>query len=145
MSTLATQLGLDEDLPAAARLADEHGGELCAGRESSVFWLTMHPPASPPETFYARIAWTSYPDAPPSVKFGDAIDGRLDLTSAWPVVPGYRAGSFDICQPFTAEAYVAHPEWTTGPEAWPSDGNPFEWVVGRLLHDICDRYQGRSG
>jgi hypothetical protein len=127
------------------QLVADHGAELRAGSETGVFWLTMHPTAAPQETFYARIAWTSYPDAPPSIKFADAIDGRLDLTSAWPIIPGYRPGSYDICQPFTAEAYVVHPEWATGPEAWPSDGNPFEWVVGRLLHDMCDRYEGRSG
>jgi hypothetical protein len=145
MSSLATQLSLEDDLPAVRQLVADHGAELGAGDEPGVFWLTMHPTTAPHETFHARIAWTSYPDAPPSIKFADAIDGRLDVTSAWPIIPGYRPASYDICQPFTAEAYLVHPEWATGPEAWPSDGNPFEWVVGRLLHDMCDRYQGRSG
>lgn len=145
MSTVATQLGLEQDLPAVEQLVAENGAELRPGSDPGVYWLTMHPTAAPEESFYARIAWTRYPDAPPSVKFADAIEGRLDVTSAWPIVIGYRPGDFDICQPFTAEAYAVHPEWATGPEAWPCDGNPFEWVVGRLLHDLCDRYQGRSG
>jgi len=145
MSTLATQLGLEQDLPAVQQLVADRGAELLAGADPGVFWLSMRPAAAPQETFHVRIAWTSYPDAPPSIKFADAVEGRLDVTSAWPIIPGYRPGNLDICQPFTAEGYLAHQEWRTGPEAWPSDGNPFEWVVGCLLHDMCDRYQGRSG
>jgi hypothetical protein len=145
MSSLATHLGLEEDLPAVQHLVADHGAEMRPGATPGVFWLTMRPRAAPQEIFHARIAWTSYPDAPPSIKFADAIEGRLDVTWAWPIIPGYRPGNLDICQPFTAEAFGVHPEWRTGPEAWPSEGNPLEWVVGRLLHDMCDRYQGRSG
>lgn len=144
MLDLASKLSLEEDLPAVMDQVVDHGALLQAGSEPGEFWLTMSPPSAPHETFHVRILWSRYPDAPPSVKFADAIDGRLDLSSAWPIIPGYRPGDLDICQPFTAEAYKVHPDWAAGPEAWPSEGNPFEWVVTRLLHDMCDRYQGRS-
>ena len=144
MSALATALTLEADLEEVQALVTEYGADLRAGREPGTFWLIMHPLAAPAETFVVRIAWSSYPDQAPSVKFADGVEGRLDLTSAWPIVPGYRPGAFDICQPFTAEAYGVHPEWTTGPEAWSGEGNPFAWVVERLLHDMCDRFEGRS-
>lgn len=92
-----------------------------------------------------RVAWERYPAAPPSVKFADAIGGRLDVTSAWPMIPGYRPGSFDICQPFTAEGFAIHAEWQQGPDRWPAAGNPFLWVAEILQRDLDHRYQGRSG
>lgn len=144
MSALTTALTLEADLEEVLQFVAEYGGELQAGREPGVYWLTMHPLAAPQETFVARIAWSSYPDRAPSVKFADGVEGRLDLVSAWPVVPGYRPSSFDICMPFTAEAFVVHPEWATGKEAWRGEGNPFAWVVERLLNDMCVRYEGRA-
>jgi len=140
-----TCLALDEDEHAAREAASESGGVLERDvADRAVYWLTMHSRTDPVETYFARIAWTRYPDGPPSVKFADAVSGRLDVTSAWPMVPGYRPGSYDICQPFTAEGQAVHPEWATGPEAWPATGNPFLWVVTQLLHDVADRQQGRS-
>jgi hypothetical protein len=146
MIDLETRLALEDDEPAVRELVAEHDATLQRDSDHpEVYWLTMHPRTAPHETFVARIAWTRYPHAAPSVKFADAMRGRLDVTSAWPVIRGYRPGSFDICQPFTAEGYIVHPDWVTGPEAWPNTGNPFAWVVAQLLHDMTDRYQGRSG
>lgn len=146
MADLETRLALDHDEPAVRELVDEAGAKLERDdTDPAVYWLTMQPAGQPDERYFVRIAWTGYPHAAPSVRFADAVGGSLDLTHAWPVIPGYRPGSFDICQPFTAEAYAAHPEWAQGPEAWPSSGNPFAWVVGRLLHDLSERYGGRSG
>ena len=146
MTDAETQLALDQDEPAVREIVDEAGAALERDEaESTVYWLTMQPPHPPDERFVARIAWTRYPHSPPSVKFADAVRGRLDVTSAWPVIPGYRPGSFDICQPFTAEAYALHPDWAQGPDAWPTSGNPFLWVVAQLLRDMAERYQGRSG
>jgi hypothetical protein len=104
----------------------------------------LAPPAPAQERFYVRIAWSRYPHAPPSVKFADAIGGRLDLSSAWPLIPGYRPGAFDICQPFTAEGFSVHPEWANGAEAWQGTGNPFLWVADILIRDMHTKYGGRS-
>lgn len=147
MVDVETRLSLEADEPAVREVVEEHGFSLLAdGNDPSVFWLTLSPRSAPAEEYFVRIAWESgYPHAAPSVKFADRVGGRLDLSSAWPVIPGYRAGEKDICQPFTAEAYRVHPEWAGGPEAWPSTGNPFLWVVERLIGDMVENYQGRSG
>jgi hypothetical protein len=145
MNDLETTLALEHDLSQVQDAVAEHGASLKRDAEPGVFWLTMHPPAEPQETYFARIAWRSYPHSPPSIKFAETIGGRLDQSSAWPMVPGYRPGQLDICHPFTAEAHALHPDWAGGPEAWRSSGNPFLGVVLQLLHDITDRYEGRSG
>ena len=146
MLAFEVPLALEQDEPAARDAASHHGATLEHNDgESCVYWLTMSPPDQPTEKFFARIAWTSYPHAPPSIKFADTIGGRLDLSSAWPVIPGYRPGERDICQPFTAEGHAIHSDWSQGPEAWRGTGNPFLWIVLQMLHGMTDRYQGRSG
>jgi len=139
---LETELALAQDED-AARTAATHAGATLESSATGIYWLTMRAPDG--ERYVARIAWTRYPDHAPSVKFAPEVDGPLDQTSAWPLIPGYRAGNYDICQPFTAEGQAVHSEWGTGPEAWPATGNCLLWVVEQLLHDITDRYQGRSG
>lgn len=146
MADLETQLALEEDAPAAIAEAERIGAKLAPdGSDPLVWWLTLHPRQASTEAFFVRIGWTRYPHSAPSVKFADSVGGRLDVTSAWPIIPGYRPGSFDICQPFTAEGFAVHPDWVAGPEAWTGTGNPFHWVVSILVHDMCDKYQGRSG
>ena len=147
MVDVETKLALEADGPAVHELLEEHDASLLAdGEDPSIFWLSLRPPQAPEEEYVVRIAWEGgYPHAAPSVKFADGVGGRLDVSSAWPVIPGYRPGEHDICQPFTAEAYRVHPEWVEGPEAWPAAGNPFLWVVERLVGDMVERYQGRSG
>lgn len=146
MTNLETKLALEQDESEARDAAGQFGATLERDQgEPNVYWLTMQPPSEATETFFARIAWTTYPHAPPSVKFADAIGGRLDLSSSWPLIPGYRPGERDICQPFTAEGHALHQDWSQGPEAWSGTGNPFLWVVLQMLHGITDRYQGRSG
>ena len=146
MSDLETRLALEQDEPDARMLAEQLGATLKGdGEDPCVYWLKMSPPGQPAERFFARIAWSAYPGAPPSVKFADRVGGRLDLTSSWPIIPGYRPGERDICQPFTAEGHAIHPDWSSGPEAWQSTGNPFLAVVCQLLHGMTDKYQGRSG
>lgn len=145
MVDLETELTLADDAPAAIELAESAGARLERDPDDAlVYWLEVSPRQAPDEKFFVRIAWTRYPHSPPSVKFADAIGGRLDVTSAWPTIPGYRPTAFDICQPFTAEGFGVHPDWVTGPDAWTGTGNPFLWVVGLLLHGMADRYQGRS-
>lgn len=78
------------------------------------------------------------------MKFASAVRGSLEKTSAWPLISGYRPGSFDICKPFTAEGFGLHKEWQNGPEAWPITGNPFLWVAQVLQNDLDEHYGGRS-
>jgi hypothetical protein len=147
MVDVETKLALEADEPAVRELLEEHNASLLMdGQDSSIYWLTLRPPQALEEEYIVRIAWEGgYPHAPPSVKFADGVGGRLNVSSAWPIIPGYRPGELDICQPFTAEAYKVHPEWVEGPEAWPAAGNPFLWVVEQLVGDMTARYQGRSG
>lgn len=142
----ATQLALQEDEKAVRACLDECGGLLF--RELSkpgVYWLILRPKSAPDEKYKARVAWTTYPDQPPSVKYYDEIDGRTDVPSAWPKIPGYRINSWDICKPFTAEGFGLHPDWRNGAAAWRSTGNPFVYVVETLQNDLnSDQYQGRN-
>lgn len=108
------------------------------------YWLSMRPLSNPTERYYPCVTWTVYPHHPPSVKFAQGIGGSLTVTSAWPVIPGYRPTSFDICMPFTAEGSALHSEWARGPHAWRPTGNPFLSVVQQLQSDLNDRYGGRS-
>jgi len=143
---LESQLNLLRDSQEVVELVAAHDGVVaCDAVDRGLYWLHLRPATAVAESYYVRIVWERYPAAPPSVKFADAIGGRLDLTSAWPIIPGYRPGSFDICQPFTAEGFLIHAEWRQGPDRWPSTGNPFLWVTEILQRDLDHRYQGRSG
>jgi hypothetical protein len=146
MTELESHLALGQDEPAVRELVEERGASLKRDESAAgVYWLTVSPAKEPHEKFFVRIAWSSYPDRPPSVKFADTVGGSLDHSSAWPLIPGYRPGERDICQPFTAEGFKVHPNWEHGAEAWLGTGNPFLWVVSTLLGDMVERYQGRSG
>jgi hypothetical protein len=138
-------LALEEDEPAVATFLGRNGASLERGKDDPArYWLTMRPRSAPAELYFVCITWTRYPHTPPSVKFADKVGGSLTVATAWPAITGYRPGSFDICKPFTAEGYLTHPEWMTGPEAWPTSGNPFLWVAETLQDDLDHRYGGRS-
>lgn len=140
-----SRLNLEADEAAVREFLAEFGGDLLRDtNDPSVYWLSLRPQNAREEVYVARIGWTRYPQAAPSVKFADGIGGSLTVTRAWPVIPGYRPPSFDICKPFTAEGYALHGEWRTGPQAWPITGNPFLWVASQLQDDMNHRYQGRS-
>lgn len=140
-----TKLNLEADEAAVGNFLEKHGGRLERDPgEPGIYWATLRPKNTTEEEYYARVAWSCYPHAPPSVKFADHVCGSLNVTSAWPVAPGFRPTSFDICKPLTAEGFALHPEWHTGPDAWPTTGNPFLWVVQTLQHDLDTGYEGRS-
>lgn len=142
---LESTLALEENEAAVVAFLGDNGGLLTRDEDDkNRYWLTMRPRSAPEERFYPCLVWSAYPHHPPSVKFADGIGGRLTVTEAWPVITGYRPGNFDICKPFTAEGFAAHPEWQTGLEAWKATGNPFLWVVHVLQDDMDLRYQGRS-
>ncbi len=141
---LESRLNLEADAKAVAVLLRQHGGHLHADpNESAVYWLEMASASDPNETYVARIGWTTYPGSPPSVKFATEIGGRLDVTSAWPQIPGFRPTAFDICMPFTAEGFNVHPEWRTSAEAWKSTGNPFLFVASTVQRLLDTRCSGR--
>lgn len=140
-----TKLNLEADDSAVRTFLEEHDGRLDRDPDhSTVYWATLRPRSAPQEQYYVRVAWSSYPHAPPSVKFADRIGGDLSVTGAWPIIPGYRVAAFDVCKPFTAEAFGWHPEWSAGSDAWRSSGNPFLWVVSTVQHDFDTAYGGRS-
>jgi hypothetical protein len=144
MASADTLLTLEADEDAVVSYLDEFDGVLLREAESpESYWLVLKPKSAPTETYYARVVWTAYPDRPPSVRFHDGIDGRFDVARAWPQVPGYRVGSWDICQPFTAEGFALHSEWATGAHAWQATGNPFLWVVQTLQNGLNVSYSGR--
>jgi hypothetical protein len=143
-------LNLDADEVAVAEFLAENGGGLTrddrvdSAGDREIYWLAFRPQAVPAERYIARVEWRSYPYEAPSVKFADAIRGSLTTTKAWPTMVGYRPGSFDICRPMTSEGYGVHAEWKQGPTAWPTDGNPFLWVVQTMQFHFDNDYQGRS-
>lgn len=140
-----SRINLDADEAAVRAFLEERGGRLDHDvSESGTYWLTLAPRTEPNENYVVRVAWTTYPHEPPSVRFATEIAGSLTTTSAWPTIPGYRPSSFDICKPFTAEGYNIHPEWRSGPEAWRTSGNPFLHVATTLQYDLDNNYTGRS-
>lgn len=146
MIDLESQLNLREDSEAVVELLWQYGGAVaCSFNDRGTYWLVLRPRTAPAEQFVARVVWSRYPHDPPSVKFATAINGSVSSTNAWPLIDGYRPGSFDICQPFTSEAFAVHPEWRRSAEQWRSTGNPFLWVADILQRDLNTRYQGRSG
>ena len=145
MTDSETLLNLRQDEGEVALFLVENGGALDTGDAGTgIYWVTLSPRSARPESYYARIAWDAYPFAAPSVKFGDGVRGLLTVNRAWPVIPGYRTGSFDICKPMTREGYALHPEWAQGSTGWVSDGNPFLWVVQTMQFHLDNEYQGRA-
>lgn len=140
---LESTLNLKADAEAVAAFLLEHGGRLEADAEGGIYWLTLIPASDPKESYITRLAWSEYPGAPPSVKFATSVGGRLDDPKAWPVAPGFRAQSLDICMPFTAEGFALHPEWTSTSEAWRGTGNPFLFVTETLQRFLDTNYSGR--
>lgn len=141
---LESQLNLEADQEAVVELLAQRGGRLHhEDDDPGAYWLEINPEATNQKPYYVLVKWTRYPAQPPSVKFATAVRGELNVTSAWPQIPGYRPGAFDICMPFTAEGFSVHPEWCTTSDAWRDTGNPFLWVAEILQRDLKTRCEGR--
>jgi hypothetical protein len=141
-----SELSLATDAPAVAGFLAGRGGQLHEPLEGDpeAWWAQLRPASDAEETYFARIAWSVYPGAPPSVKFARAICGALDDAGAWPLIPGYRPGSLDICKPFTAEGFALHPDWAATSQAWTGEGNVFLVVVRELQRNLNGpSYDGR--
>jgi hypothetical protein len=144
MADAETLMNLEEDRAAVEEFLAEHDARLLRDEhDPAMYWLDVRPASAPHERFYPRLVWARYPDDPPSIIFADAIGGQLGIMAAWPICPGYRAPN-DICKPLSAEGYALHPEWRIGPDAWPTEGNPFLWVAETLQFDLDNQYQGRA-
>jgi hypothetical protein len=141
-----SELNLASDAPAVADFLAGRCGRLIEPLEGQpgVWWAELHPAGDPLQSYFARLAWSVYPGAPPSVKFATAVAGNIDDAAAWPIVTGFRPGSRDICMPFTAEGFALHPDWSNSSQAWVSHGNPFLAVVRELQRHLnSPSYQGR--
>lgn len=143
-------LNLDADEVAIEAFLAENGGQLVrddhleGGGDRAVYWATMRPRSVPSERFVARLEWFSYPYQEPSIKFATTIRGFLNVKSAWPRMSGYRPSSFDVCRPMSKEGFNVHPEWRRGSTAWPTEGNPFLWVVQTMQFHFDNDYQARA-
>lgn len=141
-----SELNLAADTPAASQFLLARNGCLHepANEDHGTWWAELQPASDPAETYFARIAWTTYPAAPPSVKFANSLGGALTDPTAWPIAPGYRATCLDVCKPFTAEGFALHPDWSRTNQAWRGEGNPFLGVVRELQRDLNSAgYTGR--
>ncbi len=145
MADQETLLSLADDEVAVEAFLTGRGGHLALDAANpAIYWLTVRPCSAPLEAYNVRLAWTAYPHSAPSIRFADAPGGSVTVTGAWPVIAGYRAASFDICKPMSAEGYGLHPEWQSGPDAWPTTGNPFLWVAEMIQFDLDNSYAGRA-
>jgi len=103
-------------------------------------WATLAPTSAPADKFQARLLWSQYPGEAPSLKFRDPATGRLDVTSAWPKIRGFRPTSLDACVNYCSEGFGLHPEWRTDPRLrWSPQGNVLLKVL-RILQDEFDNY-----
>jgi hypothetical protein len=141
---LESKLNLQADAESVAVLLTQCGGRLYPDEsDSATYWLKLSPMSDPEETYVACVVWATYPRQPPSVKFATEVGGRVDVATAWPIVPGFRPTALDICMPFTEEGFNTHPEWRSGTEAWKDTGNPFLFVASTLQRLLDTRCAGR--
>lgn len=105
--------------------------------------VTMSPAAHPTENFVARLVWSRYPDAAPSVTFIDPATGRSDIPQAWPTGGPFRP-VMGLCCNYTAEGFGLHQEWIKDPRfRWRADGNVLLKVIRLLQEDLDNHYAGR--
>jgi hypothetical protein len=139
-----SKLTFEEDLKAMLALEEARRWDITRVSDLEIY-VTAFPAGVPDEKFQARFVWNSYPSDPPSFKFRDPATGRLDLTSAWPEVPGYRPGHLDACVNWSSEGFVAHPEWKNDPNIkWQPKGNVLLKVLRLLQRDLDEKFVKRS-
>jgi hypothetical protein len=106
----------------------------------------ISPQSLPNDRFQARLAWKSYPDEPPSLKFRNPVDGRIDDPTAWPQADGFRPNNLDACVNWCAEGFAHHPEWRNDRNLrWDAHGNVLLKVLRYLQDTLDNSYQGRFG
>ena len=143
-ATSLSAMNLADDLAEVRSTADAARWEISLEGPTEVH-VTLASVAAPGERFRARLAWASYPDEPPSLKFVDPATGALNRSQAWPQVRGFRPSVPDACVNYSAEGMALHPEWRTDPRTrWDARGNVLLKVL-RILQDEMDHhFAGRS-
>jgi hypothetical protein len=104
-----SELTLVSDAVAAAAFLAERGGQLHVpvNGDGAVWWAELRPASDPGETYYARLGWTAYPGAPPSIKFATSLGGAITDPAAWPLTPGCRPTALDMCKPIGSVRAIA--------------------------------------
>lgn len=106
--------------------------------------LTFYPKDYPEDVYMVRLHWNRYPGEPPSVKFRNIQTGSYEDSFAWPIIPGARPTSFDICRSYCLEGMNLHPEWKNDSKyVWDDTGNVLLKVIRWLQKDLDYRYGGR--
>jgi hypothetical protein len=143
MSRELSELNLQEDFEKVHSCEDSSRWVLA--KEGTLgMWVSMYPLEHPEEVFQARLLWVAYPEKAPSLKFRDPASGRLDLPTAWPILPGFRPTSLDACVNWCAEGFAVHPEWRNDPKLkWDSRGNALLKVLRILQFEFDNHFQGR--
>ena len=127
-------------------LADPDAGRWGIKRQgdATVLHVTLSPQSVPNEMFLARLGWDTYPPTlPASVIFLDPETEQKGPKPAWPNLPGVRAPD-DFCACWTAEGYVAHPEWLRDPNMqWAPGENPILTQLRYVQLELDYHYNGR--
>ena len=107
--------------------------------------VTLSPRRAPNEVYMAQLRWVEYPGRlPASVKFIHPETKADGARASWPTIAGVRPPN-DICACWTAEGYVAHPEWLQDPDmAWDIGENALLTQLRFLQHEMDFTYQGRT-
>lgn len=107
--------------------------------------VTLSPRRAPDDVYLARLRWTDYPGRlPASVVFLHPETREAGAKSSWPTIAGVRPPN-DICACWTAEGYVAHPEWLSAPSmVWDTGDNAVLTQLRFLQHEMDFTYQGRT-
>lgn len=143
MSTELSELNLKDDYERVLTLPEAKQWVLEKPAALEV-WATLAPASAPMERFQARLLWREYPGEAPSLKFRDPATGRLDVTSAWPKIRGFRPTSFDACVNYCAEGFALHPEWKTDLRyRWNPNGNVLLKLLRILQDEFDNHYDGR--
>lgn len=143
MATELDELNFFDDVedakahPDAARWSIER-------QDGLVVNVELSPMDAPQEKFLACLRWTEYPGRmPASVVFLEPATLQVGVPTAWPIAAGFRPPQ-DICATWTAEGFVAHPEWHDDPSmTWIGGENPVLTQIQTLQHELDCTYQGR--
>jgi len=134
-----SELSFKEDLAEVLSLAESSRWKIESVGSLEVY-VTLSSVKAPDNLFQARLLWNAYPTEPPSLKFRDPGSGRLDLSTAWPEVRGFRPGSLDACVNWCSEGFTIHPEWKNDSNTkWNSQGNALLRVL-RVMQREFDEF-----
>lgn len=139
-----SKLAFDQDLQAVLELEESKRWKSERVPDLEIY-VTMSPAKDPSELFQARFLWNTYPGEPPSYKYRDPATGRLDLTKAWPELPGYRPTQLDACVNWCIEGFTTHPEWKNDANTkWNPTGNVLLKVLRYMQRDLDEKFVKRS-